>query len=316
MDVSVVIPVYNAEKYIGQAVQSALDQPETAEIILVEDGSSDDSLTTCLRLAAMHDNVQVYTHPWPRKNRGAAASRNLGIRKSHSQYIAFLDADDYYLANRFAPARRIFEDHPNADGVYDAVQVEYMTEERRENWYIGEMLTLSEPIKPGELFETLILGTKGQFCANGIIVHRRIFGKTGGLFRKQIKVVEDTEMWFRMAAVGQLLPGQIDHPVAIYRIHPANKYLQPRTQVQTLSMKVQVYAVLWRWARWHLPVDRKAFLYRWYFYLSHHLLKAAREEQGILGLVRPMLYLGLLTGPRFLVDQLWGIVKSKRGLSS
>ena len=106
MTVSVVIPVYQAAAFVEQAVESALAQPETGEVLLVEDGSGDGSLAECERLAAGDGRVRLLRHP-NGENRGAGASRNLGIEQSTCPLVAFLDADDYYLLGRFAgPGRR------------------------------------------------------------------------------------------------------------------------------------------------------------------------------------------------------------------
>jgi len=98
--VSVVIPAYNAEKLIIKAVESALQFKEVDEVLLVEDGSSDNTLDICKQLGNEYHKVKVYHH-LNGINKGAGASRNLGIKKAANDYIAFLDADDYFLPNRF-----------------------------------------------------------------------------------------------------------------------------------------------------------------------------------------------------------------------
>src|SRR5690606_1248107 len=98
--ISVIIPVYNAAAFVEQAVQSALTQPEVSEVILVEDGSEDKSLPICEKLASQNDIITLLRHPGG-VNKGAGASRNLGIQHTKNEWIAFLDADDYYLENRF-----------------------------------------------------------------------------------------------------------------------------------------------------------------------------------------------------------------------
>jgi glycosyltransferase involved in cell wall biosynthesis len=104
MDISVVIPVFNAERYVESAVESALRQKETAEVILVEDNSPDNALMICEQLSKLNPRVQLLRHS-DGKNHGAGESRNLGIRAARSDYIAFLDADDYYLENCFSKSR-------------------------------------------------------------------------------------------------------------------------------------------------------------------------------------------------------------------
>jgi glycosyltransferase involved in cell wall biosynthesis len=101
--VDVIVPVYNAADYVRKAVESALARPETVEVILVEDGSTDESLAVCQELAAEYPTVRLYRHP-NGENRGAGASRNLAISESTRGHIAFLDAD-YFLPCRFSGAR-------------------------------------------------------------------------------------------------------------------------------------------------------------------------------------------------------------------
>lgn len=85
-----VIPVYNGEKYIKDAVNSVLGKQEKLEIILVDDGSADRSGEICDAYAAQYDHVLVF-HT---ENRGAGHARNLGIHKASGDFILFLDADD------------------------------------------------------------------------------------------------------------------------------------------------------------------------------------------------------------------------------
>lgn len=91
--VSAIVPVYNAKMTLLRAVNSLLVQPEINEIILIEDGSTDESLELCKQLASKHDIIRIFTHP-DGKNKGAPASRNLGLEKVTNSWVQFLDADD------------------------------------------------------------------------------------------------------------------------------------------------------------------------------------------------------------------------------
>ena len=122
LEVSVVIPVYNAAPYVRQAVESALAQPQVREVLLVEDGSPDNALEVCRELAAEYPRVALLRHP-NGENRGAGASRNLGMLAAGSAFLAFLDADDYYLPGRFTIDERIFAQDPRCEGVYHAVEM-------------------------------------------------------------------------------------------------------------------------------------------------------------------------------------------------
>ena len=90
--ISVVIPVYNVEKYLERCVESVMNQTyNNLEVILVNDGSTDSSLDICKRLQAKYPQLIIIDKP----NGGLSSARNAGIRASHGDYIAFLDSDDW-----------------------------------------------------------------------------------------------------------------------------------------------------------------------------------------------------------------------------
>ena len=100
MDISVVIPVYNVEKYLKKCVDSILNQTiSNYEIILVDDGSPDDCPVICDAYAAMHHNV-IALH---KANGGLSDARNYGVQHASAEYVVFVDSDDYvdpeYLEN-------------------------------------------------------------------------------------------------------------------------------------------------------------------------------------------------------------------------
>ena len=102
MQISVIIPVYNCEKYIEQAVASVLSQPlKNINIVIIDDGSTDSSPKVCDDLALNHERVTII-HT---ENGGVSKARNIGIdyvlSKTDSDYIAFLDADDLYAKDFF-----------------------------------------------------------------------------------------------------------------------------------------------------------------------------------------------------------------------
>lgn len=91
--VSVIIPAYNAEKYIERSVKSVLSQTYTnLEIILVDDGATDSTGMICDELASKDSKIKVFH----KKNGGMSDARNFGINEASGDYICFLDADDTY----------------------------------------------------------------------------------------------------------------------------------------------------------------------------------------------------------------------------
>ena len=94
--VSIIIPVYNAEKYIGRTIDSILNQSETDfEIIAVNDGSTDKSYNIMKKLAQKDKRIKIYT----KTNEGVSATRNYGIKKATGKYLLFVDADDMLTEN-------------------------------------------------------------------------------------------------------------------------------------------------------------------------------------------------------------------------
>ena len=104
--VSVIIPVYNAEKYLKQCLNSICRQTlQDIEIICVDDGSTDNSLNILQEYANADTRIQVLTQ----KNQGAGAARNYGLRTARGLYLSFLDADDFFEPNMLEEAINAIE---------------------------------------------------------------------------------------------------------------------------------------------------------------------------------------------------------------
>ena len=123
-DVSVVIPLYNAKKFIRACVDSVLNQTlKNVEVVIVDDCSTDDSLAYCRELYGNNDRVRIFQQP---KNGGPGAARNRGVQEAEGEYIAFLDSDDemmpFNLERIFTVAKQ-----------YDAA-VRYIEQDRLDKW--------------------------------------------------------------------------------------------------------------------------------------------------------------------------------------
>jgi len=97
--VSVIIPVYNNQDTLERAILSVLNDPFVSEILVVDDGSKDNSLIVSQKFANKEALIKVLYHP-NRENKGASASRNLGLANAMSEWIQFLDADDELLKGK------------------------------------------------------------------------------------------------------------------------------------------------------------------------------------------------------------------------
>ncbi|WP_449388666.1 glycosyltransferase family 2 protein [Chryseobacterium lineare] len=268
MKISVIIPVYNAEKYVTQAVESALQFPEVSEVILIEDKSPDNALEVCRKLAVIYDRVKLFQHP-DKENHGAGPSRNLGIEKATGDYIAFLDADDYYLSNRFDAERELFED-PAIEGVYGALGVHYYSEKARNDYYkvFGDRLTTvyqkhySEDVFPGQL------GMKGSFGLihlDTLTIRKNALHKLNYFFKKTLRLHQDTEFLFRLAFYTNLYPGILDEAIAIRGVHENNRITKVDTKkINPATTRVLLWREINEWAKDEdtIPEDIKLHITR------------------------------------------------------
>jgi len=116
--ISVIIPAYNAEPFISEAISSVLCQTEQRiEIIIINDGSVDNTLSIAKRFKDPRIRLEENKY-----NMGASYSRNKGIKLAKGEYVAFLDADDYYLPNRLEYLREHAKKH-QADMVADNIYI-------------------------------------------------------------------------------------------------------------------------------------------------------------------------------------------------
>lgn len=238
--VSVIIPVFNTERFVEKAITSALQQPEVFEVIVVNDGSKDNSLQIIKKLQEEDDRVKIFHHP-NGENKGRSASRNLGIKKASSAYVAFLDADDFYLENRFKNDQKVFSD-TTTDGVYNAIGAHFYRKSQEFERTVLKLTTITEDVKPEQLFEVLLYYKKGHFSIDGLTVRKSVFDKVG-FFNELLLVDEDTHMFIKMALKSKLVTGVIDKPVAMRGVHDTNVFNKGE-----LYDKLKVYEMLIFWS--------------------------------------------------------------------
>lgn len=144
--VTIIIPVYNVEKYIEECINSILEQTySNIEIIAIDDGSTDNSLKILKQYSS--DKLYIYKHD---KNKGQAAARNLGIEVSNGEYILFVDSDD--LIRKDAVEILIMEMQKNdvslirfnAISFHDKTNVEFIENAYNSSNYLSEEITYKE----------------------------------------------------------------------------------------------------------------------------------------------------------------------------
>ncbi|HKK39357.1 MAG TPA: glycosyltransferase family A protein, partial [Cryomorphaceae bacterium] len=235
MKVSVIIPLYNQGRLVKRAIESALAQPETKEVIVIDDGSSDGGGQLVQNTFCEDSRVKCFLHDDKQKH-GAGAARNVGISKASQPFLAFLDADDYMLPDRFLLTKTIFESHPDADGVYEALG-------REES---DELTMLNTQVPPEKVFEEMEpFGKNGHFSVCGLTLKAHAARDTGG-FSAKLEIGEDTEWLARLVLTHRLYGGRIDRAVAIRTIDGRNT---TSTSSRTHTDKVLMAAMLLAWAK-------------------------------------------------------------------
>jgi glycosyltransferase involved in cell wall biosynthesis len=184
MLVSVIIPCYNAERWIDEAIQSALNQTYSpVEVIVVDDGSSDGSWK---KIQEFGSRVIAETGP----NRGGSAARNRGFVLSRGDYIQFLDADDYLLPKKI-PRQVSFLEASGADVVYG---------DWRHEHFLPDGSSWLEEIAISEAQEDVLTALlSGWWVAPAALLFRRhVLEKTGG-WDESLAAAQDRDLFISIA---------------------------------------------------------------------------------------------------------------------
>lgn len=246
MNISVIIPVYNAERFLEKAVASALQFEEVKEVLLIEDGSPDGSLQVCEKLLEQHTRVKLYRHP-DCGNHGAGATRNLGLKMAGEEFIAFLDADDFYLPNRFDAEKELFKNE-KIEGVFGASSAEFLTEKGREEFEKKfknvNLTTVSFPAEGKDIFYHL-LGLEKKFgtffsliC---LTVRAESLQKNQLSFNEDLRVHQDSDFIIKLSYSCYLKSGIINRAIAIRGVHDDNRITKINLYSQAYSERQYLF---------------------------------------------------------------------------
>ncbi|MCU7614258.1 glycosyltransferase [Chryseobacterium sp. GMJ5] len=300
LNVSVIIPVYNAAEFLVKSVTSALQFDVVREVVLIEDQSTDHSLEICQRLALENPKIKLYQHP-DKGNHGAGATRNLGIEKAESEYIAFLDADDYYLPNRFDAEKTLFE-NSSVEGVFGAIGVEYLSEkgkrEFQDKFQNITLTTVNFAAEGEEVFKGLLGLTTHRFGSffhlNALTVKKSSIVKNKLRFNRDLRVHQDSDFIIKLAYHCYLKSGIIDRAIAVRGVHDDNRITKIKPYSSTFyHHNLLLQSSLYHWSQ-TVKLDTK---YSQTIKLNYLSFKIAHEK----GLRKWFSFLTTaLTNPNFL----------------
>ena len=209
--ISVIIPVYNGESYLAEAIESVLAQSrQPDEIIIVDDGSTDASAEVAKRFTTVRYPVRYL---W-QAQAGASHARNHGVAVATGNWLAFLDADDLWLANKLANQQAMLETHPALDLVFGQVQQFYSPE---------IVATEKKPALPGG---EQIAG----YHVGAMLIRRAAFEKVGA-FDPQWQVAHFIEWYGRAQKIG-LTSLVLPEVVMKRRIHTTNLGIRAHAQAR------------------------------------------------------------------------------------
>jgi glycosyltransferase involved in cell wall biosynthesis len=190
MNVSVIIPTYNSEKYISSAVKSVLNQTHhNFELIIVDDGSVDNTQEI---INSFNDQRIKYIY---QENSGVAVARNTGIENSSGEHIAFLDADDIWVPEKLQIQLDIISERNDVCMIYSAIEMFYTGNDRTkiikynhdDNNFVEKLIT--DPFKSIPYPSTVIL--------------KRSCIDKAGTFNPEFKTGEDWDLWLRLSELGK-----------------------------------------------------------------------------------------------------------------
>jgi hypothetical protein len=214
--VSVVIPAFNCETLIAEAIGSVLAQDyKSIEIIVIDDGSTDGTIEVVKGFGSQ-------VHLYQQLNQGAAVARNLGITRALGRYIAFLDADDYWWIGKISAQLKAMEQtglrmaysrfiwwKPDPLGNFSDPKGEFAR--------VGNAGLSSAPLVTGWTYADLLLDC--IVWTSTVIVEKEVLLEAG-LFDPHFRKGQDYELWLRLSRLTEMVG--LEQPTALYRIHPSS----------------------------------------------------------------------------------------------
>jgi glycosyltransferase involved in cell wall biosynthesis len=214
--VSIIIPTFNRATLLPCAVDSALAAGDDVEVIVVDDGSTDETPQVCASIPKIR-YIRLA------RNQGTASARNVGVNESRAEFVTALGDDDLRLPGSLNAQVRLLEESHEAVFCYGRVMV---ADSRRE-LENGQVMPRHTPT--GDIFWQLL---EQNFVPDLSVVARKATLVGAGLFDPGLIGVEDWDMWLRLAERGQVLA--VAAPVAVYR--PANA-----VSGQVCSNSIEIY---------------------------------------------------------------------------
>jgi glycosyltransferase involved in cell wall biosynthesis len=206
--ISVIIPTYNRQKFIKEAIQSVIDQEYNGnlEIIISDDGSSDKTLEIA---KSFGNRVVILNKGLECLSQGVSSTRNRGLKVATQPYISFLDSDDFYLPNHLNRIASVLESSPNSGFAFcRTLEVKEENKLKLFRPWTNQHISKNDLRNPSDSLDGNILHT------NCFLFRRVVFDKIGN-FNEAYSTHEDRDMWMR---ISEKYSGSfVDHYGVVYR---------------------------------------------------------------------------------------------------
>lgn len=226
--ISIVIPLYNKEKSITATLESVLAQSYTDyELIIVDDGSTDNSLNVVKEFVGQIDNRWIDDRLTIifKKNGGVCSARNRGILEAKGEYVALLDGDDIWDRDYLVEQVKMIRDFP------EAVMWGINFAETNNGQLIRKLATGLPDGYCGYVDNYFQM--KGRisdlFCSSSVVIRREVFEKVG-MFDERIKYAEDTDMWWRVISTNKV--AFYDRYMVFYQYDTENRAMRRTRQLK------------------------------------------------------------------------------------
>lgn len=314
--VSVVVPVFNCEDSVAEALDSiySTGYPDL-EVLVVDDGSSDASATILSTYRSSHPDRRVVLLQHPAgANRGIVASRNLAIKNATGSYLSFLDADDIYYPNRFERSIAHLESHPELDAVFEPFEYVFDSGNRssrlqdlaaRRRTEGSERSPVDDPstLTGTALYQAFLRGRLAK-SATSVTLRTSVF-EHYGLF-PATQIVTDRVLWLKLFASNKILSCG-NEPVTGYRIHDASICARHAGKGTSLAGPLWALAHTYRWMRGksvseeNRRITREAIRGKFYQYCATIL---TRQHDRLAHLIGVPLQVAVSV-PSLLAEQRW-----------
>lgn len=246
--VSIITPAYNSDKFIGETIESVINQTyKNWEMIIVDDGSTDKTCDIVKKYCKRDIRVQYF---WQKNSGRPAVPRNVAIRRAKGKYIAFLDSDDLWVSEKLAKQVEYMEKHPDLALVYGLAKCV------GNPLFEGRLVVRPKRIYSHHAFEELFI-YNSIVCMTAMV--RASSLQRVGLFNEDLNFVsaEDWDLWLRFAHDYKI--GFIPEVLGFYRAHTQGISKDETKYLKALNV-IEKYENM-NWVSQELVERSRSFVY-------------------------------------------------------